>query len=50
MLTLRIDNYGWQTSIALWVLVIGMTCTLRVIDVKYLLLVTPQKQDKAPEH
>ncbi|RMY10578.1 hypothetical protein D0867_08349 [Hortaea werneckii] len=30
-------NYGWQTSIALWVLVIGMTCTLRVIDIKYLL-------------
>ncbi|RMX89778.1 hypothetical protein D0869_00619 [Hortaea werneckii] len=38
MLTLRIDNYGWQTSIALWVLVIGMTCTLRVIDINYLLL------------
>ncbi|KAI7148356.1 major facilitator superfamily transporter [Hortaea werneckii] len=33
-----LDNYGWQTSIALWVLVIGMTCTLRVIDINYLLL------------
>ncbi|KAI0378174.1 putative allantoate permease [Hypomontagnella monticulosa] len=30
-------KYGWQSSIALWVLVIGMTCALRYIDLKYLL-------------
>lgn len=30
-------NYGWQSCIALWVLVISMTCTLRFIDVRYLL-------------
>lgn len=30
-------KYGWQTSIALWILVISMTCLLRVIDVRYLL-------------
>ncbi|KAK8113849.1 Major facilitator superfamily domain- general substrate transporter [Apiospora kogelbergensis] len=29
-------KYGWQSSIALWVLVIIMTCILRYIDVKYL--------------
>lgn len=29
-------KYGWQTSIALWVLIIAMTCTLRFIDVRYL--------------
>jgi hypothetical protein len=32
-----VDKYGWQTSIALWILVIGMTCILRFIDVRYLL-------------
>ncbi|KAI1406384.1 putative allantoate permease [Hypoxylon fuscum] len=30
-------KYGWQSAIALWVLVIAMTCVLRYIDVKYLL-------------
>lgn len=30
-------KYGWQSSIALWVLVIIMTCALRYIDLKYLL-------------
>ncbi|KAL0572107.1 hypothetical protein V5O48_009860 [Marasmius crinis-equi] len=30
-------KYGWQTSIALWILVIAMTLVLRWIDVKYLL-------------
>lgn len=30
------DKYGWQSSIALWVLVLVMTCTLRFIDVRYL--------------
>ncbi|KAH8674233.1 major facilitator superfamily transporter [Xylariales sp. PMI_506] len=30
-------KYGWQSAIALWVLVIVMTCLLRYIDVKYLL-------------
>ncbi|KAI1855608.1 hypothetical protein JX266_000473 [Neoarthrinium moseri] len=29
-------KYGWQSSIALWVLVILMTCLLRYIDVKFL--------------
>ncbi|KAK1224754.1 hypothetical protein PQX77_012326, partial [Marasmius sp. AFHP31] len=29
-------KYGWQTSIGLWILVIGMTGVLRYIDVKYL--------------
>lgn len=36
MLTYRTDKYGWQTSIALWILVLIMTCTLRFIDVRYL--------------
>ncbi|CAJ2511307.1 Uu.00g069320.m01.CDS01 [Anthostomella pinea] len=30
-------KHGWQSSIALWILVIAMTCTLRYIDVKWLL-------------
>ncbi|KAI1805099.1 putative allantoate permease [Daldinia bambusicola] len=30
-------KYGWQSSIALWALVIVMTCVLRYIDFKYLL-------------
>lgn len=30
-------KYGWQTSIALWVVIIFMTCALRFIDVRYLL-------------
>ncbi|KAJ8075123.1 hypothetical protein PM082_019450 [Marasmius tenuissimus] len=29
-------KYGWQTSIGLWILVIGMTIVLRYIDVKHL--------------
>ncbi|KAF2765340.1 putative allantoate permease [Teratosphaeria nubilosa] len=29
-------KHGWQTSIALWILVIAMTCVLRMLDVKYL--------------
>ncbi|KAI6080824.1 putative allantoate permease [Hypoxylon rubiginosum] len=35
-------KYGWQSSIALWVLVIIMTCLLRYIDFKYLL---PKRED-----
>ncbi|KAJ7364304.1 major facilitator superfamily domain-containing protein [Mycena albidolilacea] len=30
-------RYGWQTSIALWILVIGMTLGLRYIDWKYII-------------
>ncbi|KAK5952411.1 hypothetical protein OHC33_006454 [Knufia fluminis] len=30
-------KYGWQTCIALWVLIIAMTCTLRYIDVRWLM-------------
>ncbi|PVH72913.1 putative allantoate permease [Cadophora sp. DSE1049] len=30
-------KYGWQSALALWVLVIIMTCTLRYIDTKYML-------------
>ncbi|KAH8651570.1 putative allantoate permease [Tricladium varicosporioides] len=30
-------KYGWQSALALWVLVIIMTCALRVIDMKYML-------------
>ncbi|KAJ6595601.1 major facilitator superfamily domain-containing protein [Mycena vulgaris] len=30
-------TYGWQTSIALWVLVIVMTFSLRYIDMKYII-------------
>ncbi|KAH9897487.1 putative allantoate permease [Xylariomycetidae sp. FL2044] len=30
-------KYGWQSSIALWVLVIVMTCILRYIDIRHLL-------------
>ncbi|KAJ7769037.1 putative allantoate permease [Mycena olivaceomarginata] len=30
-------RYGWQTSIALWILVIGMTLGLRYIDLKYII-------------
>lgn len=29
-------KYGWQTSIAIWILIIVMTCALRFIDVRYL--------------
>ncbi|EME79424.1 uncharacterized protein MYCFIDRAFT_87346 [Pseudocercospora fijiensis CIRAD86] len=29
-------KYGWQACIALWVMCIAMTCTLRYIDVKYM--------------
>lgn len=29
-------DYGWQSCIALWVLIMGMTASLRYIDVKYL--------------
>ncbi|KAI1371362.1 putative allantoate permease [Hypoxylon crocopeplum] len=35
-------KYGWQSSIALWILVIIMTCVLRYIDLKYLL---PKRED-----
>ncbi|TVY45354.1 Pantothenate transporter [Lachnellula subtilissima] len=30
-------KYGWQSALALWVLVIIMTCILRFIDIRYLL-------------
>lgn len=30
-------KYGWQSCVALWVLCIAMTCTLRYIDVRYML-------------
>ncbi|KAF2217823.1 hypothetical protein CERZMDRAFT_80492 [Cercospora zeae-maydis SCOH1-5] len=30
-------KYGWQSCIAIWVLCIAMTCTLRYIDVRFLL-------------
>ena len=30
-------KYGWQSCIAIWVLCITMTCTLRYVDVRYLL-------------
>jgi hypothetical protein len=29
-------KYGWQSSIAIWILVLTMTCTLRFIHVRYL--------------
>jgi len=29
-------KYGWQSSIAIWIIVLVMTCTLRFIDVRYL--------------
>ena len=35
-LTQTIDKYGWQSSIAIWILVFTMTCILRFIDVRYL--------------
>lgn len=37
LILLHADKYGWQTCIALWVMCIAMTCTLRYIDVRYLL-------------
>ncbi|KAI0602370.1 major facilitator superfamily transporter [Biscogniauxia sp. FL1348] len=30
-------KHGWQTSVAMWILVIAMACSLRYIDVKWLL-------------
>lgn len=39
-------KYGWQTCIALWILIIGMTCTLRYIDVKKL---RPRREAAAEE-
>ena len=39
-------KYGWQTCIALWILIIGMTCTLRYIDVKNL---RPRREAAAQE-
>ncbi|KAI1637259.1 major facilitator superfamily transporter [Biscogniauxia mediterranea] len=30
-------KHGWQTSVAMWILVIAMACALRYIDVKWLL-------------
>ena len=35
-LTQTTDKYGWQSSIAIWILVLTMTCILRFIDVRYL--------------
>ena len=35
-LTRTIDKYGWQSSIAIWIVVLVMTCVLRFIDVRYL--------------
>jgi hypothetical protein len=35
-LTRTIDKYGWQSSIAIWIVVLTMTCVLRFIDVRYL--------------
>jgi MFS family permease len=39
-------DYGWQSCIALWVLIIGMTCALRFIDVRYLM---PKRQKFAEQ-
>jgi hypothetical protein len=35
-LTRTTDKYGWQSSIAIWIVVLTMTCVLRFIDVRYL--------------
>ncbi|KAE8444737.1 hypothetical protein EG329_014297 [Mollisiaceae sp. DMI_Dod_QoI] len=35
-------KYGWQSALALWILVMIMTCVLRYIDVRYMLCATPQ--------
>ena len=35
-LTQTTDKYGWQSSIAIWIVVLTMTCVLRFIDVRYL--------------
>jgi len=35
-LTCLTDKYGWQSSIAIWIVVLTMTCVLRFIDVRYL--------------
>ena len=35
-LTRTTDKYGWQSSIAIWIVVLAMTCVLRFIDVRYL--------------
>lgn len=35
-LTRTTDKYGWQSSIAIWIVVLIMTCVLRFIDVRYL--------------
>lgn len=35
-LTKMTDRYGWQSSIAIWIVVLTMTCFLRFIDVRYL--------------
>ncbi|KAL1696798.1 major facilitator superfamily domain-containing protein [Schizophyllum commune] len=40
-------SFGWQVSIALWILVIGMTVALRHIDLRYLL---PKRQGFKPNH
>jgi len=29
-------KYGWQSSIAIWIVVLTMTCVLRFVDVRYL--------------
>jgi len=35
-LTGKTDKYGWQSSIAIWIVVLTMTCVLRFVDVRYL--------------
>ena len=35
-MTRTTDKYGWQSSIAIWIVVLIMTCVLRFIDVRYL--------------
>ena len=35
-LTRTTDKYGWQSSIAIWIVELAMTCVLRFIDVRYL--------------
>jgi hypothetical protein len=39
------DKYGWQSALALWVVVIIMTCILRYIDVRYMLCATPRTHE-----
>lgn len=39
-------KYGWQSALALWVLVMVMTCVLRYVDVRYML---PKRMEYARE-